>query len=123
MAERPPRVRPKKGGGNGGGAPKGNKNAAFGRQFRNALVAVIAKRAGEYARDPSKYAITLEGICEKLLDTAMTGDVSAIRELRDTLDGRPAQQVAITDMEGGPVQHTMQHVMSRAAVEALIKAE
>lgn len=42
---------------------------------------------------------TLRMIADKLIDLALAGDVSAFREARDTVDGRPAQ--AITGADGG----------------------
>ena len=40
---------------------------------------------------------------EKLLTLAADGEPWAIKELADRLDGKPAQQVIATDMEGRPL--------------------
>ena len=40
----------------------------------------------------------------KLAIAAAEGDLPSIIEVRNTLDGRPAQQVALTGADGGPVQ-------------------
>jgi len=47
----------------------------------------------------------LRKIAEKLLEKAEEGDISALKELGDRLDGKPAQQVVLSgDEEGGPVR-------------------
>lgn len=73
--------------GNPGGRPKE-------RPFRDALRLEIAA-AGENQRK-------LRAIARALLDRAETGDVPAIVQLRDTLDGKPAQTI-IGDDSADPV--------------------
>lgn len=62
-------------------APEGNRNAAKERLFYNALTRAIKQEDGKRLRDAA----------EKLADAAAAGEAWAIKELRDTLDGRPAQ--------------------------------
>lgn len=38
---------------------------------------------------------TLRKIAARLIDMATSGDVAAFRESRDTLDGKPAQSIAL----------------------------
>lgn len=67
------------------GAPAGNQNAAKSREFeqtvRRAMLADDGKR--------------LRAAAEKLLDLAAAGERWAVECLRDTLDGKPAQSIAV----------------------------
>lgn len=45
---------------------------------------------------------TLRKVSEALLNKAIDGDITAAKEIRDTLDGKPAQ--AITGADGGPLE-------------------
>ena len=81
----------------GPGAPKGNKNSSkANRLWRNTIERAIAQSA-----DPD----VLRNIANQLLAKALEGDLGAIKELGDRLDGKAAQQVIVNgDEEGGPVQ-------------------
>ena len=70
--------------GNPGGRPKT-------KAFKNALEAEL-EEAGDDG--PS-----LRKIARALLDKAALGDLQAIRDVRDTLDGRPAQAIEHIDPE------------------------
>jgi len=49
----------------------------------------------------------LDILAHRLVKSAAEGDVSALREIGDRLDGKPAQSVAIgQDPERGPLQVT-----------------
>jgi hypothetical protein len=86
--------------GNPGGRPKK-------KLFREALTKVL-ENAGE---DSEK----LKSIAQALFDKAITGDVSAIKEVRDTLDGKPAQAIIGGDEDDPPVKIT--HIELVAAGE------
>lgn len=64
-----------------------------------------AKRSGKW-REMLERAITqddgkrLRAAAEALLDAAASGDLPAIKELADRLDGKPSQQIVATDDEG-----------------------
>jgi hypothetical protein len=80
----------------GPGAPIGNRNGAKAKLFDQALIRAIKQRdltAGD--------GETLRAIAEALIEKATSGDLMAIKETRDTLDGKPAQ--AITGADGGPL--------------------
>jgi hypothetical protein len=79
------------------GAPLGNTNGAKSRAFYGALSRAIAQDDGERLRRAA----------EKLLDLAAEGEAWAVKELRDTMDGKPAQAVEVGGVDGGPVQHSM----------------
>lgn len=67
----------------GQGAPKGNRYGARERMFYDTLRRAIAQEDGKRMRKAA----------EALLDNAAAGEPWAIRELRDTLDGKPAQVI------------------------------
>jgi hypothetical protein len=80
-------------------APAGNQNAKKGRMFEQALVRAIKQRditAGD--------GETLRAVAEALLTKAIDGDITAAKEIRDTLDGKPKQQTEISGPDGGPVE-------------------
>ena len=63
------------------------------KPFRDALRLAIA----DADDNPRKLRL----VAEKLVDRALEGDVQAIKEVADRLDGKPAQ--ALTDPDGGPI--------------------
>lgn len=67
-----------------GGQP-GNKNATKNKIWIAALNRAIAQDDGKRLREAA----------EKLIDLAAQGDVPALRELGDRLDGKAAQQLLI----------------------------
>lgn len=74
------------------GAPTGNKNAAKSRLFEQALIRAIKQRDLKDGEGE-----TLRAVAEKLLDAAISGELNAIKETRDTLDGKPAQAIGGSD--------------------------
>jgi hypothetical protein len=82
------------------GAPKGNTNSSK----NNRLWAETIRRAVVQS-DPDR----LRRIAEALLTKAETGDINAIKEVGDRLDGRPQQAMEIGGPDGGPVQVTAIH--------------
>ena len=79
------------------GAPEGNQNSSK----SNRLWAETIRRAVVQS-DPDR----LRSIAEKLLDMAASGDIQAMKELGDRLDGKPKQQTEVTGADGGPLQIT-----------------
>ena len=80
------------------GAPAGNQNARKSRLFEQAFIRAIKQRdldAGD--------GETLRKIAEKMLDIALSGDVAAFREARDTVDGKPAQSVTLAGDQDNPL--------------------
>lgn len=78
--------------GNPGGRPKQ-------KQFRTALQMEL-NAAGDDAK-------ALRSIARKLLDKAEDGDLQAIREIADRLDGKPVQGI-----EGGDPTNPIQIIIS-----------
>jgi len=79
---------------NKGGAPKGNQNAKKGAMLSSRL----RKRLEERAKQ--------DEIVDQLIDKACEGDLSAIKEIFDRLDGKPKQSI---DLESN---NTHQYVIS-----------
>lgn len=76
------------------GRPPGSQNKD--KPFRDAL----RKKIAEAAEDPKK----LDRIAEKLFALAEDGDMQAIKELADRLDGKSPQPTGGDD-DLGPVKH------------------
>lgn len=81
-----------------GGAPEGNKNAAKSRMFEQAVIRAIKARDAEAGEDGK----TLREIAESLLDKAGE-ELAAMVQLRDTIDGKPAQQVQVSGDAENPL--------------------
>jgi hypothetical protein len=71
------------------GAQPGNRNATKGLPFREALDKALKQG------DPNR----LRNIAEKLLAMAADGDLEAVKEVANRLDGRPGQRVEIKSTE------------------------
>ena len=82
------------------GGPVGNtKSSKDNRLWRNTIQRAIAQG------DPDR----LRRIAEALLDKAADGDMAAIKELGDRLDGKTAQQIIVQgDEDGGPVRQAIE---------------
>ena len=74
-------------------APLGNKNAVKNRPWADAINRAVLANDGQ----------RLRSIAEKLLVLAEAGDVSALRELGDRLDGKPKQQIEASGPDGGAI--------------------
>lgn len=77
--------------GNPGGRPKE-------KPFRDALRVELAA-TGEDAK-------ALRDIARALIGKAQDGDIQAIREIADRLDGKPTQGLEHTGENGGPIETT-----------------
>ena len=80
------------------GGQKGNDNRRRGRIFASALAEALAlpSRVDQMAR--------IAVIADKLVTMAEAGDLQAIREIADRLDGKARQQLELMGEDGGPVQ-------------------
>jgi hypothetical protein len=87
------------------GAPFGNQNAKRQRIWHAAIMRALETR--DKSRVDGKKE--LDALAEKLLDLVATGDLAALKEFGDRLDGKPAQAVIHNgDDEGGPVVHRIE---------------
>lgn len=66
------------------GAPKGNKNAANPKGLSKILRQRLEERAANAA------------LMDALIDKALTGDIQAIKEVFDRVDGKPKQSLDVT---------------------------
>lgn len=75
-------------------APIGNQNARKeNRAWSEAIRRVVAQNDSQKLRD----------LAEKLVALAEAGDVAALKELGDRLDGKPAQQVQVSGDSDAPL--------------------
>lgn len=71
------------------GAPIGNKNATKNRPWAEAINRALLAEDGK----------KLRALAERLIDKASEGDVTALKEIGDRMDGKAMQ--AITGADGG----------------------
>lgn len=69
--------------------------------MRDALLIAVNRECQKPDGKRTKY---INIIAAKLVDKAAEGDVQAAKEIADRIDGRPAQQVALTGADGGTIQ-------------------
>ena len=80
------------------GAQPGNANATKGKPWREAIDRALARAAEQ---DDFR---SLNRLADKLLEKAGEGDLGALKELGDRLDGRPAQSVTLGGDAENPVR-------------------
>jgi len=69
------------------GAPLGNTNASKGRPWAAAIKRALEKRSRVAQME------ALDELAEKLLVQCDEGEITALKELGDRLDGKPAQTI------------------------------
>lgn len=79
------------------GAPEGNQNARKGRIWGQAIERALGRRA------KSDQIEAVDALAEKLLTLCDAGDLQALKELGDRLEGKSPQAVTVSDPDGGPV--------------------
>tara|TARA_R110000868_G_scaffold389707_2_gene659051 strand:+ start:327 stop:602 length:276 start_codon:yes stop_codon:yes gene_type:complete len=85
-------------------APLGNTNATKGKRWSQAIDRALAKRClGNGIK-------ALDDLAEVLLKEAEAGDISALKELGDRLEGRPHQTIGGQDGEDIPLSLTVKYV-------------
>lgn len=90
-------------------APVGNQNAARGKMWKAAIErALDARGAGDRLA-------ALNELAEKLLARAEEGDMSALKELGDRLDGKSAQSVTVSGDEDAPLVTRIERIIVHAA--------
>lgn len=89
------------------GAPIGNRNATRGRTWTHAVERALERRTGNGRLK------AIDALAEKLLDACYAGDLDALKELGNRLEGKPAQ--VIMGPNEGPVQiQQVERVIVRA---------
>lgn len=84
------------------GAPTGNQNARKSRLFEQALIREIKQRDLKEGEGE-----TLRKIAAALVDKAIAQDLVAIKETRDTLDGKPMQATEVSGPDGGAIEQSL----------------
>lgn len=69
------------------GAPVGNKYASQGKLWKAALLRALEKRAADNGRHRND---ELDELADKFIQACASGDLMALKELADRLDGKPA---------------------------------
>ncbi len=76
------------------GAPLGNDNATKNRLWADTLRRALLAEDGK----------TLRRLAERLIERAADGDVPALKEIGDRIDGKSKQQIEASGPDGGPLQ-------------------
>ena len=82
------------------GAPLGNQNARKGH-WTEAITAAVQKEV-----DPATGRRKLHAIADKLIELAQDGDIQAMKEIGDRLDGKAAQAVTLSGDPDAPLAIT-----------------
>lgn len=77
------------------GAPLGNDNAARGAAFNGALRRILAEAGTNREK--------LLEVADALVNKALSGDVPAIKEIADRVDGKVPQALTHAGPDGGAV--------------------
>jgi len=94
-------------------AARGRAAGKSAKVWREALQRALNKRVNPADEESPR---RLEAIAEAVVDAAMQGDMQAIREIGERIDGKAAQQlVHVGDEDGGPVN--MVHTIERKIVD------
>jgi hypothetical protein len=80
-------------------APLGNHNAAKGKVWKAAIDRALERRTASRADGIKE----IDALAEKLLELVAAGDLPALKEFGDRLDGKPAQAI-IGDADADPIQ-------------------
>lgn len=94
------------------GAPQGNQNAAKAKVWAAAIHRALERRQAADVRIKA-----IDELADKLLNACYEGDLAALQELGNRLDGKPAQ-VIVGDDESPPVRiEKIERVIVRANPE------
>jgi len=74
------------------GAPEGNNNAGKNKPWREAINHALKT----HPRCKTDQAQALRDIATKLIDKALEGDLNAMKELGDRIEGKPQQTIDMT---------------------------
>lgn len=80
-----------------GGAPIGNQNARKAKVWTQAIQRVLE-------RGSRKDYELLDQLAQALIDKAMEGDLQALKELGDRLEGKPGQSVEVIGDPENPLE-------------------
>ena len=83
------------------GAPKGNQNALKVKPWQAAIERALAKRSLLAKRE------AIDDLAERLLQKCEEGDLSALKEFGDRIEGRPAQSMTLGSDPNNPINITV----------------
>jgi hypothetical protein len=83
------------------GAPVGNQNGSKGRAWGEAVKRAIRAKYGK------EWDEALQDLASKLVEAADKGDLQALKEVGDRIDGKPKQQIEQTGLDDGPMQNNL----------------
>jgi hypothetical protein len=81
------------------GAPKGNQNAAKAKVWSAAI-----ERALERRKPADERIKAIDELADKLLEQCLEGNLQAMQELGNRLEGKPGQSMMLSGADGGPVE-------------------
>lgn len=84
------------------GAPKGNQNAAKAKIWHAAIMRALERRDQSRADGIKE----IDALADKLLTLVSSGDLAALKEFGDRLDGKPAQAI-VGDNDADPINHAV----------------
>jgi len=93
-----------------GGQP-GNTNATKGKPWRDAIDNALKKR--DKSRVGGKLA--LDELAEKLLSLCDEGDLAALKEMADRIEGKPAQSMTLSGDEDAPLVTRIERVIQNTS--------
>lgn len=79
------------------GAPVGNTNAVKAKRWTQAIDRALEARS---KRDGIE---ALDDLAERLLKNCEMGDMAALKELGDRLEGKPMQSTTVANEDGSPL--------------------
>ena len=96
-------------------APAGNQNAAKSKIWHAAIMRALEARTK--SRIDGKQQI--DALAEKLLDLVEQGDLPALKEFGDRLDGKPAQAIIGGADDDPPIKahHTVEYIGAPATAK------
>jgi hypothetical protein len=73
------------------GAPQGNQNAAKAKVWSAAILRALDRR-----KPADERIKAIDELADKLLDECYSGDLAALQELGNRLEGKPAQAIDVS---------------------------
>lgn len=73
-------------------APIGNKNASKNKPWADSIRKRLTQRKD------------LDNLADVMIDAALQGDMQAMKEIGDRMDGKPKQQTEVTGADGEPLR-------------------
>lgn len=98
----------------GQGAPKGNKYAAKDQESRRALKQALLEASGEPPpKQVSRFRILVEAWKKQIEKAVSEGDLPALKEMTDRLDGKAAQSVIVSGDSERPLIQEVRRTIVR----------